>query len=155
MRCHDQINSAGKGSFCLSFYITVLHQRKSGQELTQGRDLEAGADAEAMEGAADWLASPGLLPLACSACFLIDPRTHQPKDGPTHNMLGQSLIKKMPYSWILWRAFFSQLNFLLSDNSSEVDIKLASRAPNTASPDTSQLTFKKPPSPGLQRQLSG
>jgi hypothetical protein len=28
----------------------------SGQELIQGRNLEAGADAEAMEGAADWLA---------------------------------------------------------------------------------------------------
>ena len=29
-----------------------------GQELKQGRDLEAGADAEVMEGAADWLAQP-------------------------------------------------------------------------------------------------
>jgi hypothetical protein len=28
----------------------VQHQRKSGQGLTQGRNLEAGADAEAMEG---------------------------------------------------------------------------------------------------------
>ena len=72
MRCHDQINSAGKGSFCLSFYITVLHQRKSGQELTQGRDLEAGADAEAIEGTAYWLASPGLLSLL----------SYRPQDPP-------------------------------------------------------------------------
>jgi hypothetical protein len=36
--------------FSLYFHIAVHHQRKSGQELTQGRNLEAGADAEAMEG---------------------------------------------------------------------------------------------------------
>jgi hypothetical protein len=33
-----------------NFHITVDHQRKPGQELKQGRNLEAGADAEAMEG---------------------------------------------------------------------------------------------------------
>ena len=38
-----------KGSFGLYFYITVHHQRKSVQELKNGRNLEAGADAEAME----------------------------------------------------------------------------------------------------------
>ena len=36
-------------SICCSFYITVLHQRKSGQEPKQGRNLEAGADPETME----------------------------------------------------------------------------------------------------------
>jgi hypothetical protein len=36
--------------FTLYFHIVVHHQRKSGQELTQGRNLEAGVDAEAMEG---------------------------------------------------------------------------------------------------------
>jgi hypothetical protein len=30
-------------------HIAVDHQRKSGQELKQGRNLEAGVDAEAME----------------------------------------------------------------------------------------------------------
>ena len=39
----------GKGLFGLHFHITVHHQRKSEQELKQGRDLETGADAEAME----------------------------------------------------------------------------------------------------------
>jgi hypothetical protein len=34
-----------------------------GQELKQGRNLEAGMDAEAMEGAAYWLAPHGLLSL--------------------------------------------------------------------------------------------
>ena len=43
-----------------TFHIAVHHQRKSGHELTQGRNLEAGADTEAMEGTAYWLA-----PLAC------------------------------------------------------------------------------------------
>jgi hypothetical protein len=37
----------GKGLFSLCFHITVHHQRKSGQELKQGRNLEAGADTEA------------------------------------------------------------------------------------------------------------
>ena len=31
-----------------SFHITVYHWRKSGQELTQGRNLEAGTDAEVL-----------------------------------------------------------------------------------------------------------
>jgi len=37
---HDQSN----------FFIIAHHSRKSGQELKPGRNLEAGADAEAMEG---------------------------------------------------------------------------------------------------------
>jgi hypothetical protein len=41
----------------------VHHQRKSGLELTQGRNLEAGADAGAKE---------GCCLLACSACFLVE-----------------------------------------------------------------------------------
>jgi hypothetical protein len=36
--------------FSLHFHTDVHHQRKSGLELTQGRILEAGADAEVMEG---------------------------------------------------------------------------------------------------------
>jgi hypothetical protein len=38
-----------KDLFGLHFHITVHHQRKLGQELKQGRNLEAGADAEAIE----------------------------------------------------------------------------------------------------------
>jgi hypothetical protein len=40
---------------------------------------EAGADAEAMEGG---MLLIGLLPLACSACFLIEPRTNIPGMAP-------------------------------------------------------------------------
>jgi hypothetical protein len=53
-------------SASLYFHIAVHHQRKTGQDLTQGRNLEAGADAEAMEGCYllvcfPWLAQPALL----------------------------------------------------------------------------------------------
>jgi hypothetical protein len=40
----------GKGLFILHFHITIHHQRKSGQEIKQGRNLESRADVEAMEG---------------------------------------------------------------------------------------------------------
>jgi hypothetical protein len=64
---HDQEASwGGKGLFSLHFRIAVHPQRKSGQELTLGRNLEAGADAEAMEGCCllacfPWLAQPAFL----------------------------------------------------------------------------------------------
>ena len=64
---HDQKASWGeKGLFGLYFHSTVHHRRKSGQELTQGRILEAGADGEAMEGccflaSSSWLAQPAFL----------------------------------------------------------------------------------------------
>jgi hypothetical protein len=51
----------GKGLFDLCLVITVHHQRKSGQELKQGRNLETGADAEAMRGAPYRLAQPAFL----------------------------------------------------------------------------------------------
>jgi hypothetical protein len=40
------------GLFSLYIHIAVHHQRNSGQELKQVRNLEAGTDVEAMEGAA-------------------------------------------------------------------------------------------------------
>jgi hypothetical protein len=60
---YDQKASWGRKSlFGLHFYIA----RNSGQELKQGRNLEAGPDAEAMEGAAYWFAPHGLLSLLCN-----------------------------------------------------------------------------------------
>ena len=81
---HDQGKLGRKGFIRLHFQITIHHWRKSGQELKQGRNLKAGADAEAMEGCClltcfTWLAPPALLS-----------QGHQPKDGPTHNGLGSS-----------------------------------------------------------------
>jgi hypothetical protein len=59
-----QASWGGKGLF--SFHIAVHHQRKSGLELTQGRNLEAGVDAEAMDECClkacfPWLAQPAFL----------------------------------------------------------------------------------------------
>ena len=56
----------GKGLFSLCFHVTVHHQRKSGQELKQGRNLEAGADTEAKKrycllAWSPWLAQPAFL----------------------------------------------------------------------------------------------
>jgi hypothetical protein len=62
MKRHHQKASWGtKGLFGLHFHIIINYWRKSGQELKQGWNLEAGADAADMEGAAYWLASPDLL----------------------------------------------------------------------------------------------
>jgi hypothetical protein len=38
----------GKGLFGLYFQISISHWKKSGQELKQGWNLEAGKDADAM-----------------------------------------------------------------------------------------------------------
>lgn len=56
-------NKERTGFVSIHFPITVHHQRKSGQELRQGR-----AGAEAVEEAAAWLS-----PTACSACLFIAP----------------------------------------------------------------------------------
>ena len=64
---HEQEASwGGRSLFSLHFHIAVYHQRKLGQEPTEGRNLEAGADAEAMEGCClldcfPWLAQPDCL----------------------------------------------------------------------------------------------
>ena len=64
---HDQKASwGGKGLLGLHFSIAVHHQRKPEQELKQGRNLEAGADAEAMEkpcllARSPWFAQPAFL----------------------------------------------------------------------------------------------
>ena len=64
---HDQEASWGeKGLFSLHFHTAVHHQRTSGQELTQGSNLEAEADAETTEmscllGCFPWFAQLALL----------------------------------------------------------------------------------------------
>jgi hypothetical protein len=64
----------------------------------------------------------GLLPLACSACSLIEPRL--PAQGwlhPQWALPSWSLIEKMPYSWISWRHFPNWSSFLC-DNSSPCQV---------------------------------
>ena len=60
----------------------------------------------------------GLLPLACSACSLIEPKNTSPEVVPPTMMAlpAQSLIEKMPHSWISWRHFPNWSSFLC-DNS--------------------------------------
>jgi hypothetical protein len=63
MKHHHRDQQARWGGKCLfGFCITVYHQRKSGQE--QDRNVEAGTDAEAME---------GFCIQAFSQCFLAGP----------------------------------------------------------------------------------
>ena len=53
MKRHDlKASWGGKGLFGLYFQITIHHWRESGQEFNQHWNQEAGADAEAIEGAA-------------------------------------------------------------------------------------------------------
>jgi hypothetical protein len=62
----------------------------------------------------------GLLPLACSACFLVEPKTTSPGIAPpimAWALPPWSLIEEMPYSWISWRNFLKGGSFLC-DNSS-------------------------------------
>ena len=67
MKHHNQkAIYGGKDLFVLYFQVTIYHQRKSGQELKQDWNLEAGAYAEAMEGhcllaCSSWLAQPAFL----------------------------------------------------------------------------------------------
>ena len=49
MKHYDQSNVERKRFICFMLCITVHHGRKLGQELKQGRNLEAGADIQAVE----------------------------------------------------------------------------------------------------------
>ena len=80
MKHHNQKANWGEEGLV---HITVHHQRKSGQELMQSRNLEAGADAEAMGSAAYCLDLLGLLSLLSSTT-----QDHQFRDGTTHSGLG-------------------------------------------------------------------
>jgi hypothetical protein len=61
---HDNQKPLGTKAFIsLTVYITVHHQKQGGQEFRQGRSLEAGAAAEAVEECC-------LLACLLSPCFL-------------------------------------------------------------------------------------
>ena len=68
-------------------WLTLLHHNPI-IEGSQGRNLKAGVDAEAIEG----VLLTGLLFMISSACFLIEPiHDHQPRDGASHNGLNPAL----------------------------------------------------------------
>jgi hypothetical protein len=109
-----------KGFIQLTLTYCCSSPRKSGLELKQVRKQKM------MQ--RQWRdVLTGLPPLACSACFLIKPKTTSPEmSPPTRGPPSWSLIKKMPYIWISWRHFPNWSSFLC-DNSSlcQVDTKLA------------------------------
>jgi hypothetical protein len=91
MKHLDQKSMWGvKGLFDLCFRITVHHQRQSGQE-PGGRSWCRGHGG---------VLFTGLLPMACSTCFLRESRTTWPGVAPPTmhwTLPHQSLVKKMPY----------------------------------------------------------
>jgi hypothetical protein len=63
---NEQLGEVRVYSASIGFLVAVDHQRKPAQELKQCRILEAGADAEAMEGCcllacSSWLTQPAFL----------------------------------------------------------------------------------------------
>jgi hypothetical protein len=79
------------------FHVAVHDKRKSGHEFKQSSNPESGADAEALRGAAYWLASHGFF----SLLFFSRTQDDQPRDGSlTMNwaLHHQSPIKKLPYT---------------------------------------------------------
>lgn len=77
----------------------MVHRSKAVREIQvkQGPSVKGGAGAEASHGG---VLLPGLLPLACSACFPLEPRPTSPQVAlatidlaPLH----QLPIKRMPY----------------------------------------------------------
>jgi hypothetical protein len=78
---HQNKNQFGEERICFSlqFYITVCHQRISGQGFKQGRNLEAGADAEVMA---------RCCLLACSSLLSLpfySTQDHQLRGGTTYH----------------------------------------------------------------------
>ena len=102
--------------FGLNSDIIAHNQRKSGQQLKQGRNSAEGSDAEAME--EQMLTS--LLFMACSTYFLIKPKTQ----GWHHLEWATSLPIARSYGSI----FSTERDFLLSDetNLCLIGIKIAS-----------------------------
>lgn len=106
--------------FSLHFNITAHHQRKSWQELKQGRNLEVGADARAMEECCllahsiAYIAWFFILQEDCLGMALATVSWASPH---------QSSFKKFQWSWAVvahwwWGSIFStQVPFLLEDSS--------------------------------------
>jgi hypothetical protein len=82
MKHNDQRNLGRKGFIQLTLLPSCSSLKKSEQDLRQGRILEAGADAEAMEGAAYWLA-----PLDWLSLHAYKTQDHKLRRGPIHTGL--------------------------------------------------------------------
>ena len=78
-----------------SHFHTQFSIEKARTGLKQGRNLEAGADAEAMEGGAYWFASHGLLSLLSYRTQITNPGMATPT--MCWALPHQSPVKKMPH----------------------------------------------------------
>ena len=115
---HDKKQCGEERVYVAYISWTTVHWGKSEHALKLGRTWRLELMQRPWRNAVYyWLAPHGLLSLLSYRT-----QVHQPRDGTPH----QSLIKKMPSSWILQRQFLNR-GSLLSDNSSlcQVDIKLA------------------------------
>jgi hypothetical protein len=104
-----------KGLFGLHFHTTVHHQGSQdwNSSMSESRSW--------CRGHGEMLLT-GLLPLACSACSLIEPRLPAQRwSHPQGAFPLWSLIEKMPYSWISWRHFLNW-SFFFCDNPSCVKL---------------------------------
>jgi hypothetical protein len=127
MKCHDQ-KQVGEERVDLASSSTARFIIEGSQDRTQA-GLEPG-DRSWCRSHGGCCLLAGLLWMACSVCFLIEPRSISSGVAPATvawSLPHRSLIKKMPYrlaySLILWRIF---LNW---GPSPQADIKLASQLP--------------------------
>ena len=85
-------NLGGRGLFdSHTLNHTSLKEAKAETQTKQeprGRNPESGADAGAMEEGCLLACSPWIV----QSTFLIEPRNHQPRGGPTHNGLGPPFL---------------------------------------------------------------
>jgi hypothetical protein len=120
---HDQEPSwGGKGLFSLYFLHCCWSSKDAGLELRQVRKQEL------MQRL--WRDVTGLLPLACSACSLIEPRLPvQRWSHPQGASPPWSLIEKMPHNGISWR-HFPNWSSLFCNNSSLCQQKTSQYRPH-------------------------
>jgi hypothetical protein len=100
----------------------------------------------------------GLLPLACSGCFLIEPKTTSPgMASPTRGPPPWSPTKKVPHSWISWRHFPNWSSFLCNNSSlCQVDTQNQPvQTPTSTCPRMPTLLYADffPPFLSLDRQI--
>ena len=85
----DQKQRGRKGLVCLYLSSHIHCSGKSGQDLSQGRNLETGADAEVME---------GCCLLACSPWLIYNTQALQSRHNTTHNKLVSSHINHQTHT---------------------------------------------------------
>ena len=109
---HDQSNLGMKGFIWLTLILSLL--------LTEGipdrNSNRAGTwRPELMQRPWRVLLS-GLVIMACSVCFLIEPRTTRPGMAPPTIdwTLSHQSLKKISYSWVLWKILLKVPSFQIT-----------------------------------------